>query len=248
MADRKRRGISTEKREETRGGQDTDNSSNSATDNKQGIRGQSESSNSGGSAEKQSSGIPKETLVSISSPPKPIIVSIPEGVQAVIPTTKAPRKNSRTKKEVVVSQNEISNLIMGCFSLVSLKAGEHWQVTEDESLQVAKPLENILKKLDLLEKVTNASDGAMLVFACVSIALPRILITKALSEENKKSKVEQLKGGGVIGTIQRIPDNEPEEKQAGSSEENSETDRERIKETESLVSKLNNPLYDTNAQ
>jgi len=198
-----------------------------------------ESTISGGIKVTPSIGLSEKVVV---ESPKPIIIDLPDSVEE----TKTPSKRTpkvRTKKETGISQTEISSLITGCFSLISLKAGEHWIVTEEESLQVAKPLESILKKLDLLEKVTNASDGAMLIFAVASITLPRVLITKAIMQENKKSVIEQLKGGGQVGTAITT-----EEKQTGSDTEISGSDSERIKETQSLNSKHDDPLYSTNAQ
>lgn len=242
MAERKQR--------EKRGNTTTitnNNSETRANEIKRTIGQGSESTNSGNSENKSVGEIPKESLVSISSPPKPIIVEIPESVQASTNEKKVRKTPTRGKKEVVISQTEISNLIMGIFSLVSLKAGEHWAVTQDEASQVGKPLESILKKMDLLEKVTNASDGAMLLFAVVSITLPRVLITKAINSENKRQVQEQLKGGATIGKLTRIPDN-TEKIETGSSTESSESNNIRIKEEQSISSKHDNPLYSTDAQ
>jgi hypothetical protein len=189
----------------------------------------------------------------VDMPPKPT----PKETEIIISDSgqaTKPKRKSRSKKETGISQSEISNLIIGCFSLVSLKAGDHWNITEDEALQVSKPLESILLKMNLLDKVSNCSDGAMLAFAVASITLPRILISRSQSENKKKTKLIQLKGGFANGkqqpTIEQHPTRniDTEQIKVDDSPETRKANLERAKEIKSIHSKLNNPLYSTNAQ
>jgi hypothetical protein len=90
-----------------------------------------------------------------------------------------------------MQQQDVSYLIQGVFSLVSLKAGKHWEVSQDEAGEISKPLTNIFEKMDILDKVSNVSDAAMLSMAIISIMLPRVIISAQLSKMKK-----QEKGGG----------------------------------------------------
>lgn len=226
------------KTETTSGGEERgDNTSTTNSENQRGV----------GEGEKSSSGTNRRKFEKVS---QSNLVTVPKIVEIELPDTiktdtevKAPQRKTRSKKETGISQSEIASLISGTFGLVSLKAGEHWQVSNDEALQVAKPLENILRKLDLLEKVSNASDGAMLVFAIATITLPRVLITKSIIDQNKKSVVEQMKGSEVIGKSS-ITAEEQSINDSTISTENIDG----IKDIESLSRKYANPLYDTNAQ
>jgi hypothetical protein len=81
-----------------------------------------------------------------------------------------------------------------------MKAGTHWQVSSDEAEQVSKPLSNILKKANLLEKVSNVSDGAMLIIALATISIPRIIIsqqTKPKESKRKEAIKKELQGGNT---------------------------------------------------
>ena len=126
------------------------------------------------------------TLPSVDKP-KIIEINLPD---SSIQKTKRKYTPRGTKKEVKkvdngIGENEISSLILGTFSLIALKGGEQWALTIDEATQISKPLNNILKKLDLLDKVSNVSDGVMLVMALGIILLPRIMITASNKKEAK---------------------------------------------------------------
>jgi len=132
--------------------------------------------------------------------PKPEYAPIEIGTESSSEIAKPKRKykKRKTKKdEEKNSSEDIQKLLEGVFSVISLKAGQHWQLTPAESKQIADPLSNILEKHNLLEKAESMSDGVALIVACVSIVLPRILISKM----NKPAKIKEvMKNNGAINT------------------------------------------------
>jgi len=128
----------------------------------------------------------KENLVSNSPKPKIVEIEIPE--MKKVKRNYTPRKTKTTTKKVesAIGENEISSLLVGTFSLIALKGGDQWVITTDEAEQISKPLSNILKKIDVLDKVSNVSDGVMLCMALGMILIPRVLITVATKKEEKK--------------------------------------------------------------
>jgi hypothetical protein len=59
--------------------------------------------------------------------------------------------------------------------------------------------------MNLLEKVGNVSDGAMLLLACITIAVPRVMIS--MSQNEQKKKIMQKK---KEESIQNATSREPE--------------------------------------
>lgn len=222
------------------GGQ-TINTTSTTSSNEQGDKGQTGGNT--GNKDINTQSILKENLVV----PKTIIVEN-DGADittAKVKTARTPRKAK--SKETGISTNDISMLISGMFSLVSLKAGEHWNVSQDEANTISKPLENILRKMDLLEKVSNISDGAMLVFAVSSITIPRLLISNEMMKASRKLNAEQIKKGGIIknGTTATTVTNTGTGKTVSNSSntESSKNDNAGIEEAKQYADKLNNPLY-----
>jgi hypothetical protein len=95
-------------------------------------------------------------------------------------------KKVEEKKVEGLSANDVTPILQGLFGLVSLKAGEHWNISNQEAEQVAKPLCNILVKLNLSEKVSNISDGTALVIALLTIVAPRVILTASAKKVEKK--------------------------------------------------------------
>jgi hypothetical protein len=124
-------------------------------------------------------------------------------VKVDLPTGEQTKKRGRPagattqkKKETKLASKDITPLLMTVFSLVSLKAGEHWSLSDEEADSISKPLVNILDKLDLTEKVSNMSDGAGLVLALIMIVAPRVMISATKKKETKKEIIERNGGTG----------------------------------------------------
>jgi hypothetical protein len=113
---------------------------------------------------------------------------------------------AKKEKETKLKTSDISPLISTVFSLVSLKAGEHWSLSDVEAESISKPLCNILDKLNLTEKVSNLSDGAGLVLALIVIVAPRVMISASLKKETKEKVIEK-NGGGELGKVRDFKTN-----------------------------------------
>ncbi|HEX9253022.1 MAG TPA: hypothetical protein VF870_12315, partial [Ignavibacteriaceae bacterium] len=107
------------------------------------------------------------------------------------------KKNVKVEETKVDAIAEISTLIQTLTVIASLKFGEHWTIDEAESNSIATPLNSILNKFNLVDKIAGVSDGVALVVATVSIAIPRIIIQSQLNSQksNKQMKVIKANGG-----------------------------------------------------
>ncbi len=159
--------------------------------------------------------------------PTPKEITIEAGEEITDTKLKTVRKPRAKKKDNNINTNDISMLLVGTFSLISMKAGEHWTISEEEANTVSRPLENILRKMDLLEKVTNVSDGAMLLFALSTITIPRVILSQEIMKQNK------LNGGLKNGIKKPEPTRKPEEQRQDI--ENSENNNNGINPDKSIL-------------
>lgn len=132
-------------------------------------------------------------------PPEVVEINLPENSTTPEQKTKrkykpreqkAETKSKKSASSITVGQAEINSLIVGVFSLVALKGGEHWAVSPDEAESISKPLSNVLEKMNMVEKVAEVSDGAMLLIATAMLIIPRVMITAELNKNKKVSKSE----------------------------------------------------------
>lgn len=141
--------------------------------------------------------------------PKEVTVSLldSEPVKTDKPKTKkkATKKKALSAKDKNSQIKDIQALIEGVFSVVSIKAGEHWRLSPEESKQIAEPVSNILERYDLLKKVSEISDPVALVVAATTIIAPRFIISQMDAKQKKAKVILQNGGGKVEGTI--IKDN-----------------------------------------
>ncbi len=93
--------------------------------------------------------------------------------------------------------NDISSLLGGVGLVASLKFGGHWELSEDETKQIAEPLSKILGKYNLLGKVSEMSDPMALVIACGTIIAPRVMISMSEAKGNKKQLAVLTKNGAI---------------------------------------------------
>lgn len=135
-------------------------------------------------------GSPAEVVVEIKTEEKSDQKSVPKKKKTAKKQTK-----ERTEKEKI---KDIQGLLEGVFMVVSLKAGPHWQLSEEESNQIATPLSRILDRYDLLSKASEVSDPVALVVATATIVFPRVMVSK-MSAKQKKADI--LKKNGVISDV-----------------------------------------------
>lgn len=118
-----------------------------------------------------------------------------------------PRKPVKTKKQIeqeqVIKNNieQFSKMIEVGFSIASVRAGEHWRLSESESKQLAIPIANILEKNSLSEKVSEYGDYTMLAVTTIMIFAPRIMMQMELAKgkevENDGNKTGEIKAGNT---------------------------------------------------
>ena len=152
---------------------------------------------------------PKIAETSPIETPEIVLIDIPkkgeqaEGEKAKRTYKKREPKAPTGSKKTGIGAGEISALIVGVFSLVGMKAGEHWNLTVEEADSVSKPLSNILDKLNLTEQVASVSDGAMLVLALAMITIPRVMITASFAKSKQATKEEKIKSELGVKTIEK---------------------------------------------
>lgn len=149
---------------------------------------------------KQDQEVSKSNLVEQGSPAE-VTVSINTDLSADKTTVPKLRKKPTKKKQPpkektdLEKAKDLQGLLEGVFLVASLKAGSHWQLSSDESKQIAVPLSKILDRYDLLNKASEVSDPVALIVACATIVFPRIMVTQLTAKEKKN---ETLKKNGVI--------------------------------------------------
>lgn len=110
-----------------------------------------------------------------------------------------------TKKEVSKSEQvtQLDTVIQSAFSLIALKGGMHWMVTPEESKQLAIPLQNLIEKYDLTERVSAISDPMALVIASITIVVPRVILSQGLKPSKQKKILER--NGAINNDRQKQP-------------------------------------------
>jgi hypothetical protein len=128
----------------------------------------------------------------------PIVVEVP----VVDEETKKVRKKKNIENKTRLKYDEISPLLSLLFNGISLKFGDHWKITEDESTNICKPLCKIFDKCNISNKISNLSDGAGLVMATSIVIIPRVMIS--LHKNDKKVMIEN---GGLQNEIKKTTTN-----------------------------------------
>lgn len=135
-------------------------------------------------------------------------------VEKKVETTKpkAPRK-TRAKKNSGIKADDLSNLIVGLSGGIGSKKGlEFWLISKEESDKIAEPLANILNSIESVKEIGKHSDAIALTFACVSILMPRLIMTFALLKQKKEREVDT--------NVKTEPKQKPKRKQSESRQDN----------------------------
>ena len=171
-----------------------------ATDNADTNSGSNDSNNS--QTGKKKRGRPKkspaENLEWVAE--KPEVVEIP--ISEDIPKPKRGRP-AKGKKLLETKEN-----LLQIFSIASVFAGEIWQIDEREAEMIAKPLDSILSRYNLLEKTEKYGDAVSLVLAATAVFLPRVIFTINAKREQKAEKRKEIEEiGNQKGQI--VPSDKP---------------------------------------
>jgi hypothetical protein len=118
-----------------------------------------------------------------------------ESVTRVSSSNDTPPKKSGTNTASNLNADQISALLQGVFSVVALKAGDHWNINKEESSAISEPLCRILERYNLAEKVAEMSDGAALVLALLTIVGGRIMLSMQKKTHNDILREEAKTNG-----------------------------------------------------
>ena len=122
--------------------------------------------------------------------------------------TVKPRKvNSTTssnKTAPVINNSQVGTIINTVSGIVASRPNmAHWQLTPQEVDSIATPLTNILAKSEAFKGLEEHGDSVALVTACLTIVVPRIILTVATMEKKPKDKTivsikKEKKQNGVV--------------------------------------------------
>lgn len=122
-----------------------------------------------------------------------------------------PRKTRRKKTEETLPLDTASlNMIFATLSSViaSRPNCEHWLLNEKEIQSITTPLNNLLKESEAFKNIGEYSNQIALVTACITIFVPRLIITISKQKGKKDgvqgniTKTNSGKLGGDIGKSQ----------------------------------------------
>lgn len=105
-------------------------------------------------------------------------------------------KDKPSAKDIKEIKSMASAVLQAGFGILGTRAGEHWNISEDEAKSISSPLVNILNKYDLFQKVSKNSDALSLVVAVGTVIIPRSMIQYELIKQKRKEKKENEKRGG----------------------------------------------------
>jgi hypothetical protein len=158
------------------------------------ITGDSSPSPGGNSAAGRTSGgktksVPLETLdlnESIEEKPKPV-----KPVQGV-PKSAAPKvANISTKRSSTkagdIDKKEVIDFLMGAFGIAVTFGGAHWLIDDDEAEAIAKPLTQILNKMNKKKKdsINGAMAPMLLMVAIGTIVGPRLMMSMKMKPKKE---------------------------------------------------------------
>ena len=127
---------------------------------------------------------------------KPIDIPIPKANKdtGIKPKTKIKKTSTATSKQDLTEiKNTGTALLQGAFSILSIRLGEHWNITEQESKSIVNPCINILDKYDIFNKVAKNVDVLSLIVAVGTVIIPRIILTIPDNKEVTKNETNNIR-------------------------------------------------------
>ncbi len=118
---------------------------------------------------------------------KPQEIAIPVSEEEI----PKPKKQRQSKKKILETKENLQQI----FSIVSVFAGAIWQIDESEAEMIARPLDSILSRYNLLERTEKYGDGISLILATTAVFLPRVIFTINAKREEKLKKKELMEIG-----------------------------------------------------
>lgn len=115
--------------------------------------------------------------------------------QAPVPAEpqKKKKRTPKKKKEEPATFNaeQISTLIMTASGIVAARPDMSiWQLQQEEAMQLAQPIANMIEKSELMQKMGEHTDAVALVTAAMVIFTPRVIAQAAVTKQKKKTRSE----------------------------------------------------------
>ena len=134
-------------------------------------------------------------------PIKVLKSSEPSDPLETIPQPKKKRRSVSKKQNFAIEAEQMDALLMAVFNLLGSRPNMgHWKITKTEAHSISVPLCEILAKYDQLTALSQNSSEIALVIACMTIILPRIMLTAKINSEVKK---DGLSGKSSLGSTGR---------------------------------------------
>ena len=119
---------------------------------------------------------------------------------------KPKRKRTPRKKKTTVDSEAVEKLLLTVSSVVATRKGmEHWQLSKQECKTIAEPLVEVMDKYDVSKTFADNAPEIALAVACVSVAVPRVMIS---AQKRKVKKDDGMGGKASTGsTGKRLDEN-----------------------------------------
>lgn len=115
-----------------------------------------------------------------------------------------PRKTQ--KKETVLKTEDVKLLLTTVFGILAARPGmEYWRLSDAEADAIAQPLTKIVAASAFGGEMEKHGDTVVLAVACVTVLLPRMVITLQKGRDKKVAKIDADKGetGGDSAEVSR---------------------------------------------
>lgn len=106
--------------------------------------------------------------------------------------TVRPRKVRKPKTEAPapVDTMQLNAIILTVSGIIASRPNcEHWLLTDAEAESISKPLAGMLAESEFFKNAGQYSNQIALVMACITIFVPRLMITAAKVKEEKKRAI-----------------------------------------------------------
>lgn len=122
--------------------------------------------------------------------PYSIESEIPKEINIKTKTKKESKQDDKIKKvqDETFKENIKMFLSIG-FNVVANRAGNHWNISDQEAEQIAQPLNNIVSKLSHVEQIAQNMDYVNLTSALIGAIAPRAIQTIQMKKEAEKHGV-----------------------------------------------------------
>ena len=154
-----------------------------------------------------------------------------------------PRKVRQTKKPAEVKPSmdtsQLNAIVLTLSTVVASRPNcEHWQLTQKEVESITTPLSKMLEESKALETIGQYSNQIALTIACVTVFVPRLIITV---QKQKEEKARAISGQSTNTTVKPDKGRNSGEKKTDNKEVN--RNNARHTSTDGTDNSKNEPYY-----